>query len=314
MMLTTVIDAYVAKQRSLGMRFESGDVVLRRFCRAIGNRDIGEVTTQALKEFLQGSGPLSATWVLRYRTLSGLYRFAISRGYATFSPLPTVLPKLPPPQTPYVYSKEELGRLLDATSILRVRNSHDVPAMYRTLLLLLYGSGMRIGEALRLTLRDVDVVEQVITINDTKFFKTRIVPIGPKLTQELVGHIERLRRLHPRLDDKSPFFSTRGIRPWRYDKVLSRFQHVRRAAGISCPVGELRPPRLHDIRHTAAVHRVIAWYRSGQDVQRLLPQLAAYLGHVNIRSTQRYLQMTPDLLQAASRRFATYATEADHEG
>ena len=151
MMLTTVIDAYVAKQRSLGMRFESGDVVLRRFCRAIGNRDIGEVTTQALKEFLQGSGPLSATWMLRYRTLSGLYRFAISRGYATFSPLPTVLPKLPPPQTPYVYSKEELGRLLDATSILRVRNSHDVPAMYRTLLLLLYGSGMRIGEALRLT-------------------------------------------------------------------------------------------------------------------------------------------------------------------
>src|SRR5215831_16515080 len=231
MMLTTVIDAYVAKQRSLGMRFESGDVVLRRFCRAIGNRDIGEVTTQALEEFLQGSGPLSATWMLRYRTLSGLYRFAISRGYATFSPLPTVLPKLPPPQTPYVYSKEELGRLLDATSILRVRNSHDVPAMYRTLLLLLYGSGMRIGEALRLTLRDVDVVEQVITINDTKFFKTRIVPIGPKLTQELVGHIERLRRLHPRLDDKSPFFSTRGIRPWQPPQCRGRDGH--RSAGPS---------------------------------------------------------------------------------
>jgi integrase/recombinase XerD len=62
------------------------------------------------------------------------------------------------------------------------------------------------------------------------------------------------------------------------------------------------------------VHRVIAWYRSGQDVQRLLPQLATYLGHVNIRSTQRYLQMTPDLLQAASGRFATYAMEPDHEG
>jgi integrase/recombinase XerD len=70
MMLTTVIDAYVAKQRSLGMRFESGDVVLRRFCRAIGNRDIGEVTTQALEEFLQGSGPLSATWALGAKAIA----------------------------------------------------------------------------------------------------------------------------------------------------------------------------------------------------------------------------------------------------
>jgi len=314
MMLIDVVDAYLARQWSLGMRFESAGHMLHRFCRAMGSPEIDEVSPEAVAEFLLGRGALSATWMLRYKVLTGLYKFAVSRGYVGHSPLPTVLPKLPPQQTPYVYSTEELRRLLEATSVLRTGCSSQVPAMCRTLLLLLYGSGMRIGEALRLTLRDVDVVEQVITINDTKFFKTRIVPIGPKLTQELVGHIERLRRLHPRLDDKSPFFSTRGIRPWRYDKVLSRFQHVRRAAGISCPVGELRPPRLHDIRHTAAVHRVIAWYRSGQDVQRLLPQLAAYLGHVNIRSTQRYLQMTPDLLQAASERFALYAMEADNEG
>ncbi|MGY4363288.1 integrase [Bradyrhizobium sp. i1.3.1] len=88
--------------------------------------------------------------MLRYRVSSGLYRFAVSRGYATFSPLPTALPKLPPQQTPYVYSTEELHVLLDATSILKVGHRPHVPAMYRTLLLLLYGSGMRIGEALRL--------------------------------------------------------------------------------------------------------------------------------------------------------------------
>ncbi|MET4518384.1 integrase [Bradyrhizobium sp. I1.7.5] len=88
--------------------------------------------------------------MLRYRVSSGLYRFAVSRGYATFSPLPTALPKLPPQQTPYVYSTEELHVLLDATSILKVGHCPHVPAMYRTLLLLLYGSGMRIGEALRL--------------------------------------------------------------------------------------------------------------------------------------------------------------------
>jgi integrase/recombinase XerD len=186
--------------------------------------------------------------------------------------------------------------------------------MYRTLLLLLYGSGMRIGEALRLVLQDADLTEQIITVRDTKFFKTRLVPIGPKLNQELVEHIERRRRLPLTRGQESPLFTTRDGRPWHYTRVISWFQHVRRAAGISCPAGEHRPPRLHDIRHTAAVHRVIAWYRSGQDVQRLLPLLATYLGHVDIRSTQRYLQMTPDLLQAASERFAQYAMGGDHEG
>jgi integrase len=252
--------------------------------------------------------------MLRYKVLTGLYKFALSRGYAGHSPLPTTLPKLPPQQTPYVYSTEELRRLLEATSILRIGNGPQVPVMYRTLLLLLYGSGMRIGEALRLALQDVDLTEQVITVRDTKFFKTRLVPIGPKLSGELVEHVERRRLLPSPHGEASPLFTARGGRPWHYVRVISRFQHVRRAAGISCPAGEPRPPRLHDIRHTAAVHRVLAWYRSGQDVQRLLPQLATYLGHIDIRSTQRYLQMTSELLQAASQRFAQYAMGAEHEG
>lgn len=314
MRLTDVIDAYLAKQRSLGMRFESAEVLLRRFCRVMGNREISEITPEAVAVFLQGSGSLSATWMLRYRVLSGFYRFAVSRGYTAFSPLPTNLPKLPPQQTPYVYSTEELRRLLDATSILKIGHSPQVPAIYRTLLLLLYGSGIRIGEALRLVLQDVDVSEQIITVRDTKFFKTRLVPIGPKLNRELAAHIERRRFLPLPRGEESPLFTTRDGRPWHYVRVISWFQHVRRAAGISCPVGEPRLPRLHDIRHTAAVHRVIAWYRSGQDVQRLLPQLATYLGHIDIRSTQRYLQMTPDLLEAASQRFAQYAMGTDHEG
>lgn len=314
MMLTDVVDNYLAKQRSLGMRFESAEVLLRRFCRVMGNSEIGEITPESVAAFLQGSGSLSATWILRYRVLSGFYRFAVSRGHAASSPLPATIPKLPPQQTPYVYSTEELRRLLDATSILNVGHSPQVPAIYRTLLLLLYGSGMRIGEALRLVLHDVDLTEQIITVRDTKFFKTRLVPIGPKLNCELAAHIERRRLLPLPRGEESPFFTTRDGRPWHYVRVISWFQHVRRAAGISCPVDELRPPRLHDIRHTAAVHRVIAWYRSGRDVQRLLPQLATYLGHIDIRSTQRYLHMTPDLLDAASQRFAQYAMGVGHEG
>jgi integrase/recombinase XerD len=313
MNMAEVVEVYLARQRSLGMRFESAERLLHRFCRGLGNPEVSKVTPELVATFLRGQGNLSASWLLRYRVLTGLYRFAVGRGYVAGSPLPTTLPKLPPQQTPYVYSTEELRRLLDATEVLRVGHSPQVPAMYRTLIRLLYGTGMRIGEALRLTLQDVDLTERVITIRNTKFFKTRLVPIGPRLSQELIGHVDR-RRLRPlRRGEMSPFFTTRDGRAWHYVRVISWFQDVRRTAGIVCPTGEPRPPRLHDLRHTAAVHRVVAWYRTGQDVQILLPQLATYLGHVDIRSTQRYLQMTPDLLEAANQRFAHYAMRGDDE-
>jgi len=274
MKLAEVIDAYVVRQRSLGMRFEAAARLLHQFSRAVGDQQIDEVTPQAVTSFLYGTTGLTATWALKFRVLRGLYRFAISRGYIGSSPLPTDLPKLQRQQTPYVYSTDELRRLLEATEILKVGYSRHVPAMYRTMLLLLYGTGMRIAETLRLTLQDVDLVERVIIIRGTKFFKTRLVPFGPKLSSELIMHI-RVRSLLPMPHgNASPLFASRGVRGWTYPNVITMFQHVRRAAGIECPIGVPRPPRLHDLRHTAAVHRVVAWYRSGQDVQRLLPQLA----------------------------------------
>jgi len=311
MTLIQVIDAYVTLQRSLGMRFEAAARLLRQFDREMGGPRIGQVPPEAVANFLQGTGSLSATWTLKYSVLYGLYRFAISRGHVDGSPLPANRPKLPPPQSPYVYSTDELRRLLDATACLYVAHSQLQAPMYRTLLLLLYGSGIRIGEALGVTLRDVDLSERIIVIRDTKFFKTRMVPVGPKLTRELAAYIELRRQLPLPAGDDSLLFTTRTGRGWPYQHVITLFQRVRQAAGIDCPAGELRPPRLHDFRHTAAVHRVLAWYRAGEDVQRLLPQLATYLGHADIKSTQRYLQMTPELLQEASQRFACYAQWAD---
>jgi integrase/recombinase XerD len=314
MKLIDVIDAYVSRQQSLGMRFDAAQRLLRRFARKMGDVRIHEARPQQVLDFLQGPGPLSATWLLKNRVLSGFYRFAISRGHAKASPLPMVVPKLPPQQTPYVYSVDELRLLIDATSTLHVGHSRLQAPMYRTLILLLYGTGLRIGEALRLTLRDVDIVERMITVRNTKFFKTRLVPIGPELTQELAAHLKRRRQLRLPAGEDSALFTTRTGKAWPYQHVITLFQRVRRAAGIDCPAGELRPPRLHDLRHTAAVHRVLAWYRAGKDVQRLLPQLATYLGHVDIKSTQRYLRMTPELLQEAGQRFARYAQyEGSHD-
>lgn len=312
MKLVTVIEAYIALQQSLGLRSKTSMRSLRRFGRQMGDVHIGNIQPEQVLGFLQGTGPLSSTWRTKYRLLFGLYRFAISRGHVTTSPLPPTLPKFPPQQSPYIYSTEELHRLLDATSTLDSNCARLQASMFRTLILLLYGSGLRVSEALGLTMRDVDLEQRIVIVRDTKFYKTRLVPIGPKLALELTRLGDRRRRIPMPDGEDSRFFASRTGARWDYPRVITLFQRVRRAAGIGCPPGELRPPRMHDIRHTAAVHRVIAWYRSGQDVQRLLPQLATYLGHVEISSTQRYLQMTPELLQEASRRFAKYADCGGH--
>jgi integrase/recombinase XerD len=314
MKLIDVVTAYVVMQRSLGLRFKAGDRLLRQFAGEMGNVDIAEVGTDTVVTFLQGAGALTTTWRLKYNVLAGLYRFAISRGYAANCPLPANVPKLPPSQTPYVYSTEELNRLISSTPVLYSSRSRLQASMYRTLILLLYGSGMRIGEVLRLSIVDVNLLDRIIMVRDTKFFKTRLVPIGPRLALEVAAHTERRRNLPMPEGENSRLFTSRTGRGWPYSQVITLFQHLRLAAQIECPEGELHPPRLHDLRHTAAVHRVIAWYRDGKDVQRLLPQLATYLGHVDIKSTQRYLRMTPELLEEASRRFGQYAQCGDdHE-
>lgn len=158
-------------------------------------------------------------------------------------------------------------------------------------------------------MHDVDLDERVLTVRNTKLYKTCLVPVGPQLAAALRMYFEQRSALALPEALASAFLCSRTGHRLTYPHVVTLFQRIRLAAGIGCPPGEPRPPRLHDLRHTAAAHRVLAWYRSGKDVQQLLPYLAAYLGHADIRSTQRYLQMTPELLQEASRRFAAYAQQ-----
>jgi site-specific recombinase XerD len=182
----------------------------------------------------------------------------------------------------------------------------------RTLLLLLYGAGLRISEALSLTLLDVDVAAAVLTIRESKFYKTRFVPVGPKLASTLASYQSFRLQQHP-FQTPSPFLVSRSGQALTVSIAERTFRKLCASAGVVRHDGARYQPRLHDLRHAAAVHRLIAWYRAGADVQKLLPQLATYLGHVHIAATQRYLTMTPELLREASRRFERYALEDPHE-
>ena len=314
MRLRDLVDTYIAFKRSLGMDFHSDAKVLRRFCRAMGDINVTDVQPEAVHAFIAGTGPVTANWRQKFSVLGSLYRYAIGRGFAATSPLPTAVPKFPPPLVPYIYSTSELKRLLAATDTLQTPRSLLRALTFRTLLLLRYGTGMRVGEALSLTLHDTDLASRILTVRDTKFFKTRLVPIGPQLTGALIHYEHRRLQLPLPAGDSSAFLCTRTGNRLHHTEVSKVFRRVREIAGVHRESTARYQPRIHDIRHTAAQHRLIAWYRAGADVQHLLPQLATYLGHVEIGSTQHYLSMTPELLHEASLRFEQYAQpEARHE-
>src|SRR6266481_57587 len=306
MNLQAICEQYAAFRQTLGERFEVNERQLKAFCRAMGlNIDIAEVSPEKVNIFLVGKGPLTTSWYVRHNALLGFYRYAISRALVATSPLPLAIPKRPPAFQPYIYSLAELRRILDSIeSCRRPRSDLDAPVM-RSLVLLMYGAALRTSEALSLTIGDVDLPGAILTIRDSKFFKTRLVPIGPKTVQVLAAYASR-RKTSSRYPG-APFFVGRNAKQVTIYKFERAFKQIRLHASVHRDGGARCQPRLHDLRHTSAVHRLTRWYRDGKDVQKLLQQLSVYLGHTRLAATQAYLTMTPELLHEASLRFERYA-------
>ena len=151
MRLHKVVEAYIEFKRALGARLESEARLLRAFCRSVGDIDVEDVKPAVVLAFLAGAGPVTRTWEQKASVLRSFYRYAVGRGHATNAPLPTTMPKFPPMRMPHIYSTDELKRLLAATEILDTPKAPLRALAYRTLLLLLYGTGMRLNEALALT-------------------------------------------------------------------------------------------------------------------------------------------------------------------
>ena len=167
MKLQELIAKYVAFRKSMGEDFESAESLLNTFSRRMGlDIDVRNVRAKQVRAFLTGNGPITRYWRRKYDTLHGLYRYATSRSLVTKSPLPISVPKMPERFVPYIYTRDELRRLLDSTAVFpkypRKLQAHTL----RAILLLLYGAGLRVSESVALTLEDVDLPSAVITIRD----------------------------------------------------------------------------------------------------------------------------------------------------
>ena len=175
-------------------------------------------------------------------------------------------------------------------------------ARMRALFLVLYCTGLRLGEALRLCIADVDLKQGCFRIGPSKG-RTRLVPFGRDLAHELDHWLAARRDSGFALSPQTPLFEREDGRPDNLWNAGMRLNTLFRHCGLKPPRGSGRVGlRVHDLRHTFAVHRLQAWYREGQDPGPLLPWLSAYLGHVNLLGTQRYLRATPEILREASRR------------
>jgi len=303
------VDDYIVYKQALGGRFQTEARILKAFSRSMGNVEITEVETTSVQAFIAGKGTVTSFWHQKFGVLNRFYRFLMIRKYVDSSPLPKTVPKCPEPMKPYIYKLEELRRLLAATNQLQTPLSPLRACTFHTLILTLYSTGLRIGEALSLTLADVNFQESLITVRNSKFFKTRLVPIGPQLCDILRTYVQRRRKLPCPQGEDSTFFVTRSGNPLTYDQARKVFPILRKKAGIYREKEARYQPRVHDIRHTMAVHRLLSWYRKGADVQRLLPKLSTYLGHRDIAATQHYLSIIPELQNEASRRFEQYAMQ-----
>ena len=315
MNMKKAIDDYISFRKSLGERGTTNGKILRAFCRAIGeDMSLADVSPASVSDFLAGTGPLTASWHVRHNALSGFYRYAQSRNLTNTSPLPLEVPKRPLAFEPYIYSQDELRRLIEATASYQRNRGHLDPRMVRTILLLLYGAALRVSEALSLTYADVDLDDAVLTVRDTKFYKTRLVPIGPNLTRELREYAGWCSAGGCCTSGESVFFANRYGQPINSNTLQYNFQRLRAYVGLRRDGGPHCQPRMHDLRHTSAVHHLTWCYRQNGDVQKFIARLSVYMGHAHLAGTQAYLSMTPQLLHEAGLRFERYATqEGDHD-
>lgn len=253
---------------------------------------------------------LAITWAKLPKNVSPSYwarRLDIVRRFANHCFLFDRRNQIPPKQilgasysrrpTPHIYSDDELTSLLDLASRLGPRGGLR-PHTYVTILGLLACTGMRISEVLNLTVTDVDLCAGVLTVQETKFKKSRLLPLHSSTVRALRIYAKHRDRYHPRPLSSAFFLTERGTSQ-KYWRTLMAFSRLRDCLGW--PRGKGRP-RLHDLRHTFAVKRLLLWYADGADVGQMLPGLSTYLGHEKVTDTYWYFTAVPDLLLAAAKR------------
>jgi integrase len=297
--LRQAVDDYLALRRSLGFKLREYGVCLHEFISFLKAKKAPRITTRlALEYATQRKHEKPISWTRRLIIIRGFALYRSGADPATEVPHHRLLPFRSQRARPYLYSPEEIKRLLDAA--LTMVSPHPLRQhTYYCLFGLLVVTGIRLGEALNLLPQDVDLAEGILTIRRTKFDKSRLVPLHPS-TREVLARYAKLRdETYARRGRPVTYFFA-AIHGTRLNNsgVNLVFRDLSRQIGLRRR-GERHGPRLHDFRHRFAVETLLRWYRSGEAVTRRMPVLSTYLGHGNVSGTYWYLSNTPELMASA---------------
>ncbi|NTV33344.1 MAG: tyrosine-type recombinase/integrase [Deltaproteobacteria bacterium] len=302
--LSRSLEEYLTLRRELGFKLKEDGVLLSKFISFLERQRASYITTALA--LLWATEPREAQPSRCARRLRVVRLFAEYRSATdprTEVPPKKLLPDIYRRKPPFIYSDEQIMHLMEAAGELpsTVPSTTGLRAQtYCTLLGLLSVTGMRISEALALNREDIDLGQEVLTIRETKFEKSRLVPVH-KSTREAMQRYAHFRdRIYPKPKTRSFFICERGTR-LGYWGVLKTFVRLSREIGLRGPEDSYGP-RIHDFRHRFAVTTLVCWYREGIDVERHIQELSTFLGHVKVSDTYWYLSAVPELLQLAARR------------
>lgn len=313
------IEQFIAHKRSVGRRFEVEEKTLRLLDEFLLQRCVCalDIVTPALIDEFLASRPRSKPRSYNHLrcTIGRLFAYLVSHGKLARNPLQSPPRRARYQRSPFIFDQPAARRLLAAARVLTDGGSTiDRGRIYHLIFAILYGLGLRVGEACRLRVKDVDLDRGVLVIRQTKFYKSRLVPFGPKLEVLLRQQIARCRTgLYGSADPETALFRLKGGRAVNPGTISITFQQIVRRLHLVIPP-DVSPPRLHDLRHSCAVGTLARWYRDGGDPQARLHILSTFLGHVDINSTAIYLTTTPELLDLANRRFEAFAATTLREG
>ena len=305
--LAPAIRAHIGLKRALGRRYDREAWILRDLDRFLERRSADDLNAAEFSAWaleLQRLQPASRRQYLRVARTFCQYR---RRGDPRcFVPDPSSFPKAPPPRPAHIFPPAQVSALLQAAARMpALRQSPLQPRVYRLATALAYAAGLRRGELVRLAIGDCDLQERTLLLRESKGGRSRLVALSGSAAGEVRTYLEHRRRFPHTAASALLAHGPRGERAYTGRGIDLGFRRLFRAAGIRTASG--LPPRLHDLRHTHAVHVLLHWYRAGGDPQAGLPALAASMGHVSLASTAYYLAPLEAVLDEAFGRFARFA-------
>ncbi len=304
-----LVEDYLALRRNLGFAVEQLGWYLRDFARYTEQTEHrGPLTVDLAMRWARSSAPGDPARA--ERRLGAVRQFARHRAAfdpATEVPPPGLLARAPCRKSPHIYNDTEISALLQECRRLRPRSGLR-PVTYVAFFSLLAATGLRLSEACHLERRDVDLAHGVLTIRMSKFRKSRLVPLHPTSVEALTSYATRRDafQVAPRSEF---FFCTDQAPALKRATVEGTFRGVRLRLGWTSH-GHARRPRIHDLRHSFAVRRLLRWYEEGVDLDRKILALATYLGHTQVSHTYWYLSAVPELMAVTAQRFEHFAQRA----